>query len=159
MANVVATGAVMGMLGLSRELLFAGIKDTFGSKGEEVTGANIEAARAGHEHAVAECLECSFTAIYQAPPKMLIAGNDAIGFGAVASGCKFYAAYPMTPSTGVMTYVAGKAAEYGIVVEQAEDEIAAINMAIGASFGGVRAMTGTSGGGLALMVEGRRWRV
>lgn len=154
MANVVATGAVMGMLGLSRELLFAAIKDTFGKKGEEVTRANIEAARAGHEHAVAECLECSFTAIYQAPPKMLIAGSDAIGFGAVASGCKFYAAYPMTPSTGILTYVAGKAVEYGIVVEQAEDEVAAINMAIGASFGGVRAMTGSSGGGFSLMVEG-----
>ena len=68
-----------------------------------------------------ECLECSFTATYQAPGKMLIAGSDAIGFGAVASGCKFYAAYPMTPVTGILTYVAGKAVEYGIVVEQAED--------------------------------------
>ena len=73
-----------------------------------MTGANIEAARAGHEHAVAECLECSFTAVHQAPPKMLIAGNDAIGFGAVASGCKFYAGFPMTPTTGILTYVAGK---------------------------------------------------
>ncbi len=85
---------------------------------------------------------------------MLIAGNDAIGLGVVASGCKFYSAYPMTPSTGIMNYVAGKESNYGIIVEQAEDEIAAINMALGASFGGVRAMTGTSGGGFALMVEG-----
>jgi 2-oxoglutarate ferredoxin oxidoreductase subunit alpha len=85
---------------------------------------------------------------------MLIAGIDAMGLGALASGCKFYAAYPMTPSTGIMNYLAGKEKEYGIIVEQAEDEIAAINMAVGASFAGVRAMTGTSGGGFALMVEG-----
>ena len=85
---------------------------------------------------------------------MLIAGNDAIGLGVVASGCKFYSAYPMTPSTGIMNYLASKEKEYGIIVEQAEDEIAAINMALGASFSGVRAMTGTSGGGFSLMVEG-----
>jgi 2-oxoglutarate ferredoxin oxidoreductase subunit alpha len=85
---------------------------------------------------------------------MLIGGNESIGLGAIASGCKFYAAYPMTPSTDIMNYIASKAKEYNIVVEQAEDEIAAINMALGASFAGVRAMTGTSGGGFALMVEG-----
>ncbi|MEF9475485.1 MAG: 2-oxoacid:acceptor oxidoreductase subunit alpha, partial [Candidatus Mariimomonas ferrooxydans] len=76
------------------------------------------------------------------------------GLGAVSSGCKFYSAYPMTPSTGIMNYIAAKEKEYGIIVEQAEDEISAINMTLGASFGGVRAMTGTSGGGFALMVEG-----
>jgi 2-oxoglutarate ferredoxin oxidoreductase subunit alpha len=85
---------------------------------------------------------------------MLISGNDAIGLGAIASGVKFYSAYPMTPSTGIMNYIAGKEEEYGIIVEQAEDEVAAINMALGASFAGARAMTGTSGGGFALMVEG-----
>ncbi len=72
----------------------------------------------------------------------------------MASGLKFYSAYPMTPSTGIMNYIADKEEEYGIIVEQAEDEISAINMALGASFAGVRAMTGTSGGGFALMVEG-----
>jgi 2-oxoglutarate ferredoxin oxidoreductase subunit alpha len=85
---------------------------------------------------------------------MLINGTDAIALGALASGCAFYAAYPMTPSTGIMDYLASKEKEYGVVVEQAEDEIAAINMALGASFAGARAMTGTSGGGFALMVEG-----
>ncbi len=85
---------------------------------------------------------------------MLIGINEAVGLGALASGCKFYSAYPMTPSTGIMLYIAGKAKEYGVIVEQAEDEIAAINMALGASFAGVRAMTGSSGGGFALMVEG-----
>src|SRR5208337_1279530 len=72
---------------------------------------------------------------------------------AVISGCKFYSGYPMTPSTGILDYMASRAEEYNLVVEQAEDEIAAINMAIGASFAGVRAMTGSSGGGFSLMVE------
>jgi 2-oxoglutarate ferredoxin oxidoreductase subunit alpha len=85
---------------------------------------------------------------------MLIGGTEAIALGAITSGVKFYAAYPMTPSTGIMNYISSRAGEFGIIVEQAEDEIAAINMALGASFGGVRAMTGTAGGGFALMVEG-----
>jgi len=85
---------------------------------------------------------------------MLIGINEAVGLGALASGCKFYSAYPMTPSTGIMLYIASKAKEFEVIVEQAEDEIAAINMALGASFAGIRAMTGTSGGGFALMVEG-----
>ena len=85
---------------------------------------------------------------------ILINGNEAIALGALAAGCRFYSAYPMTPSTSIMNYVASKMQEAEVVVEQAEDEIAAINMAIGASYAGVRAMTGTSGGGFALMVEG-----
>ncbi|MCC6345547.1 MAG: 2-oxoacid:acceptor oxidoreductase subunit alpha, partial [Nitrospirales bacterium] len=101
------------------------------------------------------CPGCSFSlALPSRTAKMLVAGNDALGFGVVASGCKVYSAYPMTPATGIMTYITGKGKEYGVIVEQAEDEIAAINMALGASYAGVRAMTGTSGGGFALMVEG-----
>ncbi len=84
---------------------------------------------------------------------ILINGNDSIALGAIAAGCKFYSAYPMTPSTSIMNYLASKIEEAKIVVEQAEDEIAGINMAIGASYAGVRAMTGTSGGGFALKVE------
>ncbi|MBI5212868.1 MAG: 2-oxoacid:acceptor oxidoreductase subunit alpha [Nitrospirae bacterium] len=154
MANTVATGAVLGMLGMELDILLAIIKDTFKKKGEEVIRANVNAAMAGHDHAVKQCMKCSFSAAPPSKPKMLIPGIEAIGLGAIASGCKFYAAYPMTPSTGIMNYIAGKEKEYGIIVEQAEDEIAAINMALGASFAGVRAMTGSSGGGFALMVEG-----
>ena len=84
---------------------------------------------------------------------ILLGGNDAIALGALAAGCKFYSAYPMTPSTSIMNYLASKMNQAEIVVEQAEDEIASINMAIGASYAGVRAMTGSSGGGFALMVE------
>jgi len=85
---------------------------------------------------------------------MLINGNEAIALGAVRAGCKFYSGYPMTPSTSIMNEMSGYSKQFNIVVEQAEDEIAAINMAIGASFSGVRSMTATSGGGFCLMVEG-----
>jgi 2-oxoglutarate ferredoxin oxidoreductase subunit alpha len=84
---------------------------------------------------------------------MLISGSKAVALGAIIAGLRFYSAYPMSPSTVIMETLASKGAEAGIVVEQAEDEIAAINMAIGASYAGARAMTGTSGGGFSLMVE------
>lgn len=85
--------------------------------------------------------------------KLVITGCEAIALGAIAAGLKFYSAYPMSPSTAIMEFLASKSGEANIVVEQAEDEIAAINMAIGASYAGARAMTGTSGGGFSLMVE------
>ena len=154
MANTVAIGSVLGIIRIKTDLLVQIIKDAFRKKGDEVIAANITAANAGYEYALKNCTVCSFEPAPGNEPKMLMAGNNAIGFGAVASGLKFYCAYPMTPSTGIMNYVAGKEEEYGIIVEQAEDEIAAINMALGASFAGVRAMTGTSGGGFALMTEG-----
>lgn len=157
MANTVATGAVLGMLGMDIEHLVRIIKETFAKKSEDIIKANTNAAMAGYDYAVKNCTKCSFSINSTAALNgnmMLVNGIDGIGLGALASGCRFYSAYPMTPSTGIMNYLAGKASEYNIIVEQAEDEIAAINMAIGASFAGVRSMTGTSGGGFALMVEG-----
>lgn len=154
-ANTVATGAVLGMLGMEMSILKNLIAETFRKKGEDVVAANQKAAQAGFEFAVKGCMECSFRAgAPKGASRMLISGVDAIALGAIASGVRFYAAYPMTPSTGIMNYLASQEARYGIVVEQAEDEIAAINMAIGASFAGVRSMTATSGGGFSLMVEG-----
>lgn len=84
---------------------------------------------------------------------ILINGNNAIALGAIAGGLDFYSAYPMTPATSIMTYLSKKQKDVGIVVDQAEDEISAINFAIGASYAGARAMTGSSGGGFSLMVE------
>lgn len=154
MSNVVAVGAALGMLGMELEILLGIIKDAFKKKGETVIKANIDSAMAGYDYAVKNCPKCSFAVTGMERPKLLINGVEAIGLGAISSGLKFYAAYPMTPSTGIMNFLAEKSREYGILVEQAEDEIAAINMALGASFAGVRSMTGTSGGGFALMVEG-----
>lgn len=154
MANTVAVGAVIGMLGMNPKIMYELIKKIFKKKGDEVIKANLKAAEAGYSFAREKCLTCSFMVSGFESPKMLITGNEAIGAGAIASGLKFYSAYPMTPSTGIFNFVADNSKDFGIVVEQAEDEISAINMAIGASFAGVRAMTGTSGGGFALMVEG-----
>ncbi|KNZ41834.1 2-oxoacid:acceptor oxidoreductase subunit alpha [Acetobacterium bakii] len=84
---------------------------------------------------------------------LLLTGNTALSLGALAANIKFYSAYPMSPSTTILDYLAAQSAKMNIVVEQAEDEIAAINMVLGASYAGARAMTGTSGGGFSLMVE------
>ncbi len=156
MANTVAIGAVLGMLKSDMDVYNKIITRVFSKKGSETVEANIRAAQAGYLYARENCPACSFSfkKDRDTKPLYLINGNQAIGYGALISGCKFYSAYPMTPSTGIMIYLASKAKEHGIIVEQAEDEISAINMALGASFAGVRAMTGTSGGGYALMVEG-----
>jgi 2-oxoglutarate/2-oxoacid ferredoxin oxidoreductase subunit alpha len=154
MANAVATGAVMGVLGMDPGPLPGVLERTLGGKGSGVIEGNVKAAQAGYAYGSRECARCAFELARPGDAKMLIQGNDAIAFGAAASGCRFYSAYPMTPSTGIMNYLASKSEDYGILVEQAEDEIAAINMALGASYAGVRSMTGTSGGGFALMVEG-----
>ena len=154
MSNTVATGAVLGMLGMDLAIVREVIREELKKKDEHVIKANLDVVAAGHELAARDCLRCAFALPPAGKKKLLITGNEAVGLGAVLSGCKFYSAYPMTPSTGIFSFVAGKALEHGIVVEQAEDEIAAINMALGASFGGVRSMTASSGGGFALMVEG-----
>ncbi len=153
-ANTVATGSVLGMLGMDPAPLVGVLRDSLANKGDAVVGANIRASDEGLKRAVRGCLQCGFTLHGGGKPHMLLNANDAIGLGAIGSGCTFYCAYPMTPSTGVMLFLASKARECGIIVEQAEDEISAINMALGASFAGARSMTGTSGGGFALMAEG-----
>lgn len=116
---------------------------------KEFLEINLKAIEIGYESVqpVFEHLEGAFK------DYMLISGSKALGLGAIAGGLKFYSAYPMSPSTAVMEYLARVSDEAGIVVEQAEDEIAAINMALGASYAGARAMTGTSGGGFCLKVE------
>jgi 2-oxoglutarate ferredoxin oxidoreductase subunit alpha len=155
MANTVATGAVLGLLGLELGPLLKLIAALFHEKGDAVVEANQNAARAGYqfarEHGDGSSLE---VAAAEGQQRLLMNGIEAIGLGALAAGCTFYAAYPMTPSTGILNFLASKGEEYGVMVEQAEDEIAAINMALGASYAGLRAMTGTSGGGFALMAEG-----
>jgi len=156
MANSVAVGAILGLLGFDLELFEDAIEGFLGKKGTEVIATNRIAANAGHDYINKHHHDRAAFRITMPKKKglMLVNGSQAIGLGALMSGCKFYAAYPMTPSTGIMIYLASKAEKYNIVVEQAEDEIAAINMALGASYAGVRAMTGTSGGGFALMTEG-----
>lgn len=154
MANTVAVGALLVLIGLPADTADQLLEETFAGK-DGLAGQNIKALRAGYEAASRYCSAC-----FTLPPKseaskrLFIDGNQVLGMAALASGCRFMSAYPMTPSTGVMNYLAAKSIDYPVVVEQAEDEIAAVNMALGASYAGVRALTATSGGGFSLMVEG-----
>jgi len=155
-SNSVAMGAALGLLCSEFDSLSKVLEKTFMKKGQDIIDTNIKAARAGFDHAIVNYPHgCKFKVpeVFDQDFQMLIAGNDAVALGALAAGLKFLAAYPMTPSTGVMTYVATHADKFGVVLEQAEDEIAALNMVIGASFTGVRSMTTTSGGGFSLMAE------
>lgn len=142
----IAVGAVLKLFGESldfaNEVIRTAVK-------EQYLEVNIKALRTGYDSLDTrfEHLDGNFS------DWMLISGSKALAMGAIAAGLKFYSAYPMSPSTSVMEFLASKSNEAGIVVEQAEDEIAAINMALGASYAGARAMTGTSGGGFCLKVE------
>jgi 2-oxoglutarate ferredoxin oxidoreductase subunit alpha len=154
--NSVACGTLAGILRFDFKILEEMLDRQFGRKGGEIIEKNIAAAKAGYAAAMDRFPSEAFKVepISRNRPYLLMDGNESIALGAVQAGCKFYSGYPMTPSTEIMENVAHFAGKYNIVVEQAEDEIAAINMCIGASFAGVRAMTATSGGGFALMTEG-----
>lgn len=154
-ANMVATGTVLAILGIPLQKAQEYLQEVFGKKSAEVVAKNEEALKRGAEIVTNFGLEGKYPLpLHDPTPRYLISGNEALGLGALLAGCTFYSAYPMTPSTGILNFLASRAQEYGLVIEQAEDEIAAINMAIGASYAGARAMTGTSGGGFCLMCEG-----
>lgn len=153
MANAVAAGAVMALLGYDPETLRPHLERQFGRKGAEVVEGNMRCARRGAERSE-PYLGGLLAPRPAGAPETVYSGADAVALGAATAGVKLVTSYPMTPSTGVFTALARMADEYGILVEQAEDEIAAINMVCGATYAGVPAMTTTSGGGFALMVEG-----
>ncbi|MBN1628702.1 MAG: 2-oxoacid:acceptor oxidoreductase subunit alpha [Thermoleophilia bacterium] len=153
MANTVAAGAALALLGYDLTGLEQSLRDRFSSKGEEIVQQNIACARKGAE-LVAEHAGRLTGPAPSGAPTGICSGNEGVGLGAATAGIKFATGYPMTPSTGVLTFLAHAADKYGLVVEQAEDEIAAVNMICGATYAGVPAMTTTSGGGFALMVEG-----
>ena len=142
----IAAGAVLRLFGESADY-FEEVLKTFVK--ESVLDVNIKAMTKGYN-----AVRARFPKLESdTGDSMILSGSNAMSLGAIAAGLRFYSAYPMSPSTTIMEFLAEKGEEAGIVVEQAEDEIAAVNMAIGASFAGARAMTGTSGGGFSLMVE------
>ena len=156
MANTVATGAALASIGFELQPLLNHLEEQFRDKGRETVERNRASASAGYRHAREHSARHPPQPIPLGPSRegrLLLSGSEAMAIGAICSGLKFYAGYPMSPATTIMEVVASKAQEYDIVVEPAEDEIAALNMAIGASFAGVRSMTATSGGGFCLMVE------
>ncbi len=151
--NTAALGAVLQLLGIESEALEAVIARQFKKKGEAVVAENVGIARGGYEYAAQHFKALPFQAPRLPKPKAIVTGNQATAMGGVAAGVKFYAAYPMSPSTGVLMWMASHARQLGIMVRQVEDEIGVMNMVIGAAHTGCRAMCATSGGGLALMTE------
>ena len=151
--NTVALGAMMHLFGLGFAPLEEALTLQFKRKGQDVVDENVSMARAGYDYAKAR-FEPFPDAVPTGPKPLAVwAGNEAIAMGGAAAGVKFYCAYPMSPSTGVLHWMAQNARELGIMVRQVEDEIGVANMAIGAAHAGCRAMCATSGGGFALMTE------
>jgi len=152
--NTIAIGAGLHMMGIGFQSLEDVLREQFKKKGDAVVAENVSVARAGYDYAAAH-----FTAFPNPLPKTenryaILSGNIAMAMGGAAAGVKFYCAYPMSPSTGVLHWMAAHARKAGIMVRQVEDEIGVVNMAIGAAQAGVRSMCATSGGGFALMSEG-----
>jgi len=156
--NTAAAGLLAGVIGADPEILSRTVKGQFSGKDEKTIIHNLDAALKGYE--TGRSLRSDGTISFKVASgkdvddHLMINGAEAVAMGALAGGCNFVSSYPMSPSTGVLTFLASQDEEFGIVVEQAEDEIAAVNMALGAWFAGARAMVTTSGGGFALMEEG-----
>jgi 2-oxoglutarate/2-oxoacid ferredoxin oxidoreductase subunit alpha len=152
MTNSVALAVALGLFDFDLKIIEQVMLEQFpGETGTE----NIKVARAGRDYAVSHYANRpgAYTPA-SGGKKMLINSNEGISLGALAAGCKFLAAYPMTPSTPILEFLAAQAKDFNIAVLQSEDEIAAVNMAVGAAYAGARAMTVTSGSGFCLMVEG-----
>jgi 2-oxoglutarate ferredoxin oxidoreductase subunit alpha len=157
-ANVIGVGVIGGLLDADPDVVAQFLTETFSRKGDQVVAANIEACQMGM--ALGRHFKEEGLLVAEIPKdpsivdELLLNGAEAVGTGAIAGGCNVISSYPMSPSTGVLVFLAKHAKEFHILAEQAEDEIAAINMALGAWYAGGRALVTTSGGGFALMIEG-----
>ena len=153
-ANVVAAGAVLAVMDRDIESFKTVLETIFKRKGQEIIDINFKALEAGFNYVKENSdLHVPFTAQGDGKKRFLMNGNEAIALGCIKAGMKYLAAYPMTPGSTIMTTLAKEARNYDVVVSHVEDEIAAVNMAIGAGYTGIRAATSTSGGGFALMAE------
>lgn len=157
MRNTISLGVTIALLGAPFELLKKVISDQFSRKGQEIVDQNVSFAQAGYDYVITNFADQTSMYINKGTitdAQLVINGSEALGIGAVRAGLKFAAVYPMTPINSVISFLADHAEQLAIVYKQPEDEIAGINMAIGASLAGVRSMVATSGGGFALQVEG-----
>ena len=152
MKNTVAIGAAMAAIGISIDVLASVIRDQFGSKGIAAE-ENVKAAKEGYDHYLQNFKKLDVALKTSDRKFYLISGGESLALGAVNAGLKMYVAYPMTPASSALHYLAEHEKDFNIFVKIPEDEISAVNMAIGANYAGVRAMTGSSGGGFSLMVE------
>lgn len=151
--NTVGMGAIASLMGIDFAVLEDSLTLRFQRRGQEMVDENVRVARAGYDYS-----QEHFKPFDQSPPDggkplAVWSGNDALAMGAAAAGCKFYAAYPMSPASGVLHWMAANARNLGIMVRQVEDEIGVANMVVGAAQAGTRSMCATSGGGFALMTE------
>ena len=152
--NTLALGAGLSMMGIGFPALEEVLTEQFKKKGEAVTSENVGISRAGYDYATTNFKAFAWPLPMTEKRYAVLSGNIAMAMGGAAAGVKFYCAYPMSPSTGVLHWMAAHARKAGIMVRQVEDEIGVVNMAIGAAHAGVRSMCATSGGGFALMSEG-----
>lgn len=155
--NIIAIGIIAGLLKLEKNKLDDYIREYFSKYSEEIIEADVKAVNTGYDTGKKlseEKIKIHIERHPEVKEHILLDGTDAISLGAIAGGCNFITAYPMTPGSGVLNFLAKYHKKFGIAVEQSEDEISAINMCTGAWYGGARAMVTTSGGGFALMCEG-----
>lgn len=152
-SNSIAVGMVTSLFGIDLQIVEEQLKQFFGKKGQDIIDKNLSAVQKGYEFGNGK-ISIDIKPAGQSKEQIVLNGAQAVSLGAIAGGCNFISAYPMSPSTAVLVFLAKHSKEFGIIVEQAEDEIAAINMAVGAWYAGARAMVTTSGGGFALMTEG-----
>ena len=151
--NTAAVAAVLRLVSVELKPFEEMLAEQFKRKGEAVVAENVMAARAGYEYAGAHFKPYAFSLPDTGKRLAVATGNESLAMGGVAAGVKFYCAYPMSPSTGVLMWMARHGRQLGVMVRQVEDELGVINMAIGAAHTGCRAMCATSGGGFALMTE------
>ncbi len=156
--NILAAGVILGLFSGDKSILFDFIQELFSRKGETIVQNNRIAVAKGYEigknYLKTDNMFVNLEKDFKVKNEILVNGAEAVSLGALGGGCNFLSSYPMSPSTGVMVFLAHQTDNFDIVVEQAEDEICAINMALGASYAGARALVTTSGGGFALMSEG-----
>ena len=161
-SNVVAVGLIASLFKVDQQIPLEYTKKRFFAKGEKIIQGNMTAIKRGYE-LVSDLIKKESVARLSIPipnpeqdikEEIILNGAEAVSLGAISGGCNFISSYPMSPSTGVLTFLSQYANEFSIIAEQAEDEISAINMALGAWYTGARGMVTTSGGGLALMGEG-----
>ena len=152
--NTLALAAGLSMMGIGFQALGDVLTEQFRKKGDAVVAENLGIARAGYEYGAANFKPFAWALPMTENHYAVLSGNVAMAMGGAAAGVKFYCAYPMSPSTGVLHWMAAHSRKAGIMVRQVEDEIGVVNMAIGAAHAGVRSMCATSGGGFALMSEG-----
>ena len=153
MQNTVAVGALIFLFSLDFDTASGVLADTFSHKGKAVVDQNVGILKAGFEYAKEHFVPLGHQWKFSGKRRPYVTGNEAFSIGAVAAGCRFYSAYPMTPASGILTWMAEHSERCGVVVKQMEDELAVANVAIGAGYAGARAMCATSGGGFALMTE------